>query len=50
MSDKRAEHPITDPLTPAMMGVTILEKMGISSRERAELKVLQDSHAFESLI
>jgi len=50
MSDKRAEHPITDPLTPAMMGVTILEKMGISSRERAELKVLQDSHAFEFLI
>ena len=50
MSDKRAEYPITDPLTPAMVGTTILEKMGITSQQRAELKVLQDSHAFEPLM
>ena len=50
MSDKRAEHPITEPLTPAMAGTTILEKMGVTGRQRAEMNVLQDSHAFEPLM
>ena len=50
MSDRRAEHPLTNPLPPAMVGTTILEKMGISGQQRAELNVLQDSHVFDPLM
>ena len=49
-SDKRAESPITEPFNPAMVGTTILEKMGITSQQRAEFRILQDSHAFEPLM
>ena len=50
MSDRRAEHPLTNPLPPAMVGTTILEKMGISGQQRVELNVLQDSHVFDPLM
>lgn len=50
MSDRRAEHPVTDPLPPAVAGTTILEKMGITGQQRAELNVLQDSHVFDPLM
>jgi hypothetical protein len=39
-SDKRGEEPITEPITPAMIGLTILETLGISSQKRNELNVL----------
>ena len=39
-SDARGEHPVSDPITPAMVGATILELAGISSATRAELRVL----------
>ena len=50
MSDRRAEPPVTDPLPPAMVGTTILEKMGITAQQRAELNVLGDSHVFDPLM
>ena len=37
-SDARGEHPATDPITPAMVGTTMLEQSGISSATRAELR------------
>ena len=36
-SDARGENPVTDPITPAMVGTTMLEQSGISSATRAEL-------------
>ena len=39
-SDARGEHPVSDPITPAMVGTTILELAGINSATRAELRVL----------
>ena len=32
-SDARGENPVTDPITPAMVGTTILEQTGISSAD-----------------
>ncbi|MCS7017400.1 MAG: DUF1501 domain-containing protein [Gemmatales bacterium] len=39
-SDKRGEEPITEPITPAMVGLTILETLGVTSQQRNELGVL----------
>jgi uncharacterized protein (DUF1501 family) len=48
-SDARGEHPVTDPITPAMVGATILDRSGISSAERAELQVLQGARVIDEL-
>ena len=48
-SDARGEHPVTDPITPAMVGTTILDRAGIGSAERAELKVLQGARVIDEL-
>jgi hypothetical protein len=48
-SDARGEHPVTEPITPAMVGTTILERLGIRSAERAELRVLQDGRVIDEL-
>jgi hypothetical protein len=49
-SDPRAELPATEPITPAMVGTTMLELMGISSQMRAELKVLEGGRVIDELL
>jgi hypothetical protein len=49
-SDARGEHPLTDPITPAMVGTTMLELAGISSATRAELRVLTEGRVIHELL
>ena len=50
-SDPNGEHPATYPVTPAMVGTTILELAGATSQVRAELKVLEDGgHVIDGLV
>jgi hypothetical protein len=49
-SDPRGEHPATEPITPAMVGATILELAGVSSAARAELKVLEGARVIHELL
>ena len=49
-SDAYAEHPFTDPWTPADVGTTILELAGISTQDRAELEVLPDGRVIHDLL
>ncbi len=52
---RRRERPprrasaLTDPITPAMVGTTMLECAGISSRDRAELRVLEGGRVIDEL-
>jgi hypothetical protein len=48
-SDARGEFPVTDPITPAMVGTTMLEQSGISSAARAELRVLLGGRVIHEL-
>jgi hypothetical protein len=48
-SDPRGEHPLTDPITPAMVGTTIVERAGIGSKERSELRVLEGGRVIHEL-
>jgi hypothetical protein len=48
-SDARGEHPVSDPITPAMVGTTMLEQSGISSTIRAELRVLTEGRVIHEL-
>jgi uncharacterized protein (DUF1501 family) len=48
-SDARGEHPATDPITPAMVGTTILDRVGIGSADRAELRVLEGGRVIDEL-
>lgn len=49
-SDRRAFDPITDPITPEMVGATILELAGITSQQRAALRVLPRGRPVERLL
>jgi uncharacterized protein (DUF1501 family) len=49
-SDKRAEDPVTEPVTPAMMGATILELAGVTSQARAEYRVLPGAEVIRELV
>jgi hypothetical protein len=49
-SDARGEYPATDPITPAMVGTTMLELLGIGSPLRAELRVLEGSRVIHELL
>jgi uncharacterized protein (DUF1501 family) len=49
-SDARGEHPASEPITPAMVGATILELAGISSAARAELRVLSEGRVIHELL
>jgi hypothetical protein len=49
-SDARGEHPVSDPITPAMVGTTILELTGIGSAMRAELRVLTEGRVIHELL
>ncbi len=48
-SDARGEHPASEPITPVMVGTTILDRLGIRSAERAELRVLQGGRVIDEL-
>ena len=49
-SDARGEHPVSDPITPAMVGATILELAGINSATRAELRMLPEGRVVHELL
>lgn len=48
-SDPRGEFPATRPITPAMVGATMLSLAGVSSADRAELKVLEGATQIDEL-
>ena len=49
-SDKLGEHPLTDPVSPLMVGTTIAELAGLDTQARAELRVLDGGRPIEGLI
>jgi uncharacterized protein (DUF1501 family) len=49
-SDRHGEHPATTPITPAMVGTTILELAGVNSAARSELKVLEGGRVIHELL
>ena len=49
-SDPRGEFPATEPITPAMVGTTMLELAGVSSAARAQLNVLEGGRVIHELI
>ena len=49
-SDPHGEYPLTDPVTPAMVGTTILELAGVSTAARAQLKVLEEGRVIDGLL
>jgi uncharacterized protein (DUF1501 family) len=48
-SDRLGQDPLTEAVTPAMVGTTILEAMGITSQARAELGVLPGGRVIHEL-
>jgi uncharacterized protein (DUF1501 family) len=49
-SDKLGGDPITEPITPLMVGTTIAELAGIDTQARAELGVLRNGTAIHGLV
>jgi hypothetical protein len=49
-SDARGEYPATEPITPAMVGTTMLELAGVSSAARAQMKVLEKGRVIHELL
>ncbi len=49
-SDRLGEHPLTDPISPKMVGTTITELGGIDTQVRAEMNVLEGGRVIEGLI
>lgn len=49
-SDKLGEHPITNPITPLMVGTTIAELAGIDTQARAEMNVLEAGTVIDELL
>jgi uncharacterized protein (DUF1501 family) len=49
-SDRLGQEPLTEPITPAMCGATMLELAGITSQARAELRVVPGARAIHELL
>ena len=49
-SDKTGSEPVTEPITPAMMGTTMLELAGVSTQARAEFRVLPGGRPIDELM
>ena len=49
-SDRRGEAPLTDPVTPLMVGTTIAELAGLDTQARVELGVLDGGRVIEGLV
>ncbi|QDU19382.1 DUF1501 domain-containing protein [Urbifossiella limnaea] len=48
-SDRTGAAPLTEPITPGMVGATVLELAGVDSQARAELRVLPGARAIHEL-
>jgi hypothetical protein len=48
-SDRLGQDPLTEPVTPLMVGTTMLELAGIDSQARAELRVLPGGRVIHEL-
>ncbi len=48
-SDKTGSSPLTEPVTPGMVGATMLDLAGVSSAKRAELGVLTGTRVIHEL-
>jgi hypothetical protein len=49
-SDSQGNDPLSDPITPATVGTTILDQLGIHSEQRANLRVLPGGKLIEPLL
>jgi uncharacterized protein (DUF1501 family) len=49
-SDRLGQEPSAEPITPVMVGTTILELAGLTSQARAELGVLQGGRVIHELL
>ena len=49
-SDPHGNEPLTQPITPAMVGATMLELSGVRAQQRAELRVLPDGTLIDGLL
>ena len=49
-SDSKGEDPVTRPITPLMAGTTIAELCGVTTQQRAELKVLNGGSVIDELL
>jgi hypothetical protein len=49
-SDANGEFPLTNPVTPAMVGTTMLELAGVSTADRAAMRVLEGGHVIDGLL
>jgi uncharacterized protein (DUF1501 family) len=49
-SDRRGEEPRGDPVTPLMVGTTIVELAGVDAQARAELGVLSEGKVIDGLL
>jgi uncharacterized protein (DUF1501 family) len=49
-SDRLGEDPLTDRITPKMVGTTIAELAGINAQARAEMNILDGGNVIEGLI
>jgi len=48
-SDKTGSAPLTEPVTPAMVGATIMEMSGVDAQARAEFRVLPEARVIHEL-
>jgi uncharacterized protein (DUF1501 family) len=48
-SDATGSAPLTEPITPGMVGATVLELAGVDSQSRAELRVLPGARVIHEL-
>ena len=49
-SDKLGEDPITDPISPLMVGTTLAEFAGVTTADRAEMNVLPGGQVIDGLL
>jgi uncharacterized protein (DUF1501 family) len=49
-SDARGEQPVTEAITPDMVGCTILELAGVNAQARAEMRVLPEGRVIDGLV
>lgn len=49
-SDRRAEYPVSQPITPLMVGTTVAELCGVGAQQRAEMKVLDGGSIIHELL
>jgi uncharacterized protein (DUF1501 family) len=49
-SDAQGEFPVLDPVTPAMVGTTVLELAGMDTAARAQMRVLEGGRVIDQLL